>query len=80
MSDILRYHTTPVEAASEANQAGVEMLVMSHLGPPTPNALARIAFMRGVAEVRPRGVVVGYDGMLLTLPAGSKAIETSTVK
>jgi ribonuclease Z len=80
MSDILRYHTTPVEAASEANQAGVGMLVMSHLGPPTPNALARIAFMRGVAEVRPRGVVVGYDGMLLTLPAGSKAIDISTVK
>jgi ribonuclease Z len=80
MSDILRYHTTPVEAASEANQAGVAMLVMSHLGPPTPNLLARIAFMRGVEEVRPRGVVLGYDGMLLTLPAGSKAIEISTVK
>jgi ribonuclease BN (tRNA processing enzyme) len=39
MSDILRYHTTPVEAASEANQAGVGMLVMSHLGPPTPTCL-----------------------------------------
>jgi hypothetical protein len=36
--------------------------------------------MRGVAEVRPRGVMVGYDGMLLTLPAGSKAIEISTVR
>jgi ribonuclease Z len=80
MADIRRYHTTPVEAAAEANQAGVEMLVLSHLGPPTPNALARIAFMRGVAEVRPRGVVIGYDGMLLALPADSKAIETSTVQ
>ncbi len=80
MADIRRYHTTPVEAASEANQAGVEMLVLSHLGPPTPNELARIAFMRGVREVRPRGVVIGYDGLLLTLPAGSKAIETSTVQ
>jgi ribonuclease Z len=80
MSDIRRYHTTPVEAASEANQAGVEMLVLSHIGPPTTTALARIAFMRGVAEVRPRGVVIGYDGMLLSLPAGSKGIETSTVR
>ncbi len=79
MADILRYHTTPVEAASEANQAGVQLLVMSHIGPPTPNAFARIAFMRGVAEVRPRGVELGYDGMLLTLPADSKAIEISTV-
>ncbi|MGH7924814.1 MAG: MBL fold metallo-hydrolase [Candidatus Binatus sp.] len=80
MSDIRRYHTTPVEAASEANQAGVAMFVLSHIGPATPNALARIAFMRGVAEVRPRGVVIGYDGMLLTLPAGSKGIEISTVQ
>src|SRR5208282_4294154 len=80
MADIRRYHTTPVEAASEANQAGVAMLVLSHIGPPTPNALARIAFMRGVADVRPRGVVLGYDGMLLTLPADSREIETSTVQ
>ncbi len=80
MSDIRRYHTTPVEAASEANQAGVEMLVLSHIGPPTTTVLARTAFMRGVAEVRPHGVVLGYDGMLLTLPAGSKGIETSTVQ
>jgi ribonuclease Z len=80
MSDIRRYHTTPTEAASEANQAGVAMLVLSHIGPPTPNALARIAFMRGVADVRPRGVILGYDGLLLTLPAGSKEIETSTVR
>jgi ribonuclease Z len=80
MADILRYHTTPIQAASEANDAGVAMLVLSHIGPPTPNALARIAFMRGVAAVRPHGVVLGYDGLLLTLPAGSKDIETSTVR
>jgi ribonuclease Z len=46
----------------------------------TTNELARIAFMRGVAEVRPRGVVIGYDGMLLTLPAGAKGIEIATVQ
>lgn len=80
MSDILRYHTTPIEAASEANQAGVQLLVLSHIGPPTPNMLARIAFMRGVADVRPRDIVLGYDGMLLTLPAGAKSIETSAIQ
>jgi len=79
MSDIRRYHTTPVDAASEANQAGVGMLVLSHIGPPTPNMLARIAFMRGVSAIRPSGVMLGYDGLLLTLPAGSKDIATSTV-
>jgi hypothetical protein len=36
--------------------------------------------MRGVSDVRPHGIVIGYDGLLLTLPADSKAIETSTVR
>jgi ribonuclease Z len=80
MSDIRRYHTTPVEAATEANQAGVQLLVLSHIGPPTPNFIARWAFLRGVAAVRPRGVAMGYDGMLLTLPAGSRSIDVSTVR
>jgi hypothetical protein len=35
--------------------------------------------MRGVSDIRPSGVVLGYDGLLLTLPASSKDIETSTV-
>src|SRR3984957_10215356 len=80
MSDILRYHTTPLEAASEANEAGVQLLVLSHIGPPTSNLLARLAFMRGVADIRPHGTVIAYDGLLLTLPANSKAIESSTVR
>lgn len=80
MHDILSYHTTPVDAATEANDAGVQLLVLSHLGPPTPNAIARMAFMRGVAAVRPRGVIMGSDGMLLTLPIGTKTIITSSIK
>jgi ribonuclease Z len=80
MADIRRYHTTPTEAAESANEAGVQLLVLSHIGPPTPNLLARLAFMRGVDAVRPRGVALGYDGMLLTMPADSKVIETSTVQ
>ncbi len=80
MSDIRRYHTTPTEAALEADQAGVALLVLSHIGPPTTNALAQIAFMRGVAEIRRQGVLLGYDGMLLTLPASSKDIDTARVQ
>ena len=30
--------------------------MLSHIGPPTPNLLARLAFLRGVDAVRPRGV------------------------
>ena len=80
MHDILRYHTTPAEAATEANEAGARMLVLSHIGPPTPNAIARMIFMRGVSAIRPHGVVLGYDGMLLTMPAGSTAIDISSIE
>jgi ribonuclease Z len=80
MRDIIRYHTTPTDAATEANSAGVAMLVLSHLGPPTPNAIAREVFMRGVSAIRPAGVILGSDGLLLTLPIGSDAIEQSTVR
>jgi ribonuclease Z len=80
MHDIRSYHTTPVEAATEANEAGVQLLVLSHIGPPTPNFIARWAFLRGVAAVRPRGVAMGYDGMLLTLPAGARSVGVSSVR
>jgi ribonuclease Z len=80
MHDIRLYHTTPVQAAAEANEAGVQLLVLSHIGPPTPNFLARMEFMRGVDAVRPHGVVMGYDGMLLTLPEGSRAVHISSVR
>lgn len=80
LHDILSYHTTPVEAAREANQAGVQLLVFSHIGPPTPNFLARMEFMRGVSAVRSHGVLMGYDGMLLTMPAGSRTIDVGSVR
>lgn len=80
LHDILSYHTTPVQAATEANEAGVRLLVFSHIGPPTPNALARMMFMRGVSAVRPHGVLMGYDGMLLTLPAGSHKIDVTALR
>jgi len=31
-------------------------------------------------DIRPHGTVIAYDGLLLTLPANSKAIESSTVR
>ncbi len=77
--DIRDYHTTPVEAAEVANAAGVRLLVLYHLIPPPPNAVAERVFMRGVADVRP-GVVVAHDGLVLELPAGSDAIRTRSLE
>lgn len=74
MHDIPDYHATPVEAAEVANQAGAKLLVYNHIVPRLPNALAHRVFLRGVSDVRPNGVMIGYDGLYLELPAGSDRI------
>ncbi len=74
MFDIQDYHTSPVEAAEMANEANVKELVLYHLVPAPPNAVAEWVFMRGVKSVRPDGVTVGYDGLTITLPVGSEAV------
>lgn len=76
MADTPTYHTTPVEAAELANEAGAKLLVFSHLVPSPPaNAITDRMFMRGVDKVRGDGVVMGFDGLHLELPVGSKDIR-----
>jgi ribonuclease Z len=75
--DIPGYHTSPVDAARIANQAHVRLLIFTHLLPPVPNKIAEIAFLRGVSSVRPAGVILGYDGLLVRLPGKSDAIDQS---
>jgi ribonuclease Z len=77
---IQRYHSSPVEAAEVANQATVRLLVLSHLTPPQLNLFAQWAFLRGVSAVRPQGVELGYDGMMIVLPIGSGEIRVSQLK
>jgi len=79
MHDIPSYHTTPVEAAEAANAARVRLLVFSHLNPPPPNRLAEAPFLRGVADVRPQGWILGDDGTLVTLPAESDVVTVGRV-
>jgi ribonuclease Z len=79
LAGIQRYHSSPVDAAEVANQAGVKLLIMTHLAPPPDNLLARWAFLREVSAVRPNGVELGYDGMLITLRLGSKELQFGSV-
>jgi ribonuclease Z len=75
--DILNYHTTPEEAAKVAQAAGVKQLVLSHIVPSIPSSFFYPAFL-GDAKTRFKGpLVVGEDGMLFSLPAGSTAITQS---
>jgi len=75
MRDILNYHTTPEEAAAQANTAQVKQLVFNHIVPPLPIKFAYPAFVGDAAKFFGGSITVGEDGMLFTLPANSSAIE-----
>jgi ribonuclease Z len=77
---VIAYHTTPVEAAEIAKEAGVKLLVLTHEVPPLRNGLMRKMFMRGVKEARGNGdTILGRDGLLITLPTGTSAINTTNL-
>ncbi len=70
-NDTLGYHTSPVEAAEVARDAGVEMLVFSHVVPGPRNFIMRRMFLAGVDDVFTGKVVLGEDGERFTLPPKS---------
>jgi ribonuclease Z len=67
--DIVNYHTSPVEAADVARDAGVPHLVLTHLVPAPNNILTRRLFLRGVGDAYGGKVTLGVDGAEFTLPA-----------
>lgn len=73
--DILDYHASPEEAADAAKAAGVRQLVLTHVVPPLPSAFFYPAFLQDAGKRFSGPIVVGEDGMLFSLPAGSDAIE-----
>lgn len=72
-ADILDYHTTPKEAVEMARDAGVELLVLTHLVPAPRNRLMEWMFLRGTDGIWDGEVVLGEDGMHVTLPPSSTA-------
>jgi len=79
LSDIPDYHTTPVDAAKIANEAGVSLLVLSHLTPPPPSKLLEPVYVRGVAEVRKEGWTLAEDGLLIELPKDANTISIRSI-
>lgn len=79
LGDIPSYHTTPVQAAEAANEAGVRLLVLYHLTPPPPAWIVTQAFVRGVSDVRPRDWLLGDDGTLVTLAPDSDAVQVGAL-
>jgi len=69
LHDILTYHTTPGEAAAEAEQAHVHALALTHLIPQMPTRLLEGPFL-GDARQRFHGPLwIMRDGDLIELPA-----------
>ncbi|GGB68274.1 MBL fold metallo-hydrolase [Blastomonas aquatica] len=75
MSDIPGYHTTPVAAAQIAQSGMARMLLFTHIVPRMPTRLLHPYFLRGVADAYSGKVVMGEDGLKISLPARSDKIE-----
>lgn len=77
--DIQDYHASPEDAARSAKITGARMLVLSHLVPAMPSRALYPAFL-GDAESRYDGpIVVGEDGMMISLPPNGTRIDRSNL-
>jgi ribonuclease Z len=73
-ADIPSYHTTPEDAARIAEQAGVRQLVFYHTIPALPISYLNAAFLGDAPRIFKGPIVVGKDGMLVSLLADSTGI------
>ncbi len=78
MHDIQNYHASPEDAARAAKEAGVSTLVLYHLVPPLPSKLIEPMFLGKAPSIFGGQLLVGKDGMIVSLPASSKAVNVSS--
>ncbi len=78
-NDITTYHASPVDAAEVARDAGVKMLVFTHMVPAVSNFLTRRLFLRGVSDTFSGKVELGYDRMHMTLAPNSTEVKISSM-
>lgn len=74
LQDILDYHTSPVEAAQIAQQAGVKHLMFTHVVPATPGRQIKSYYLKGVTGEFSGNITLGVDFDLIMMPADSKDI------
>ncbi len=72
--DIQDYHTSPVDAAKTAKQAGATDLVLYHIVPMLPTDALIPMFVKGTAEEFSGKITVSEDGTTVRLPVDSDAI------
>lgn len=73
--DILNYHTTPAQAAEEAEQAHAKALALTHIIPPLPISILEGPFL-GDARSRYHGPLwIMHDGDLISLPRSGGVVR-----
>ena len=72
--DIQDYHTSPVDAAKTAKQAGANDLVLYHIVPMLPSDALIPLFLRGASDEFDGKITVSEDGTIIRLPVDSDAI------
>ncbi|HWF00173.1 MAG TPA: MBL fold metallo-hydrolase [Caulobacteraceae bacterium] len=77
LHDILSYHTTPEQAAAEAERAKVKMLLFTHVIPPLPIGALSGPWLGAAPKIFHGRIRIGRDGDFVSLPAGSSAISVS---
>jgi ribonuclease Z len=77
-ADIPDYHTSPVEAAEIASEAGASHLLFYHVVPPLLLPGLDVAFLAGVSDAFAGPVTLGRDGTWISLPSNSNEIEVAT--
>jgi len=76
-ADIPGYHTTPRQAAEIAAAAGVKALLYYHIVPALVLPGSEKLFLRGTAAIYDGPIVLGHDGVLVSLPRGGDVVQFS---
>ncbi len=79
LGDILDYHASPEDAARAAEKAGADMLVLTHIVPPLPTRLLHDVFLGDARDNFGGDLIIGEDGLLVSLPAGSEEINVKSL-
>lgn len=74
LADTTTYHTPPLEAAELAKEAGVDLLVLSHITQAGMPVYSEAAFTKGLPEAGLKDWRMAKDGMTIDLPVGSDEI------
>ncbi len=77
MSDIPGYHTPPRDAARAAEAAHARELILYHVIPPMPGRILYDAYLGDAPRAFSGRIRIGEDGMLVSLPAGSREISVT---